>query len=88
MNLETFLSMLEKQNGRCAICSNAFKSDRDTNVDHCHVTGKIRDLLCFKCNVGIGKLNDSIELLEKALEYLKSHAKIKLHNDSITLKVS
>lgn len=71
MELETFLSMLEKQNGRCAICNNIFRADKDTNVDHCHVTGKTRALLCFKCNVGIGRFNDSIELVEKALEYLK-----------------
>lgn len=71
MKLETFLSMLEKQNGRCGICGNIFKSDKHTHVDHCHITGQIRELLCFKCNVGIGRFGDSIELLDKALEYLK-----------------
>ena len=42
------------------------------SVDHCHVTGKIRGLLCHQCNVGLGAFKDSIENLECASEYLKA----------------
>ena len=73
LTVEQFDEMVFLQNNCCAICSTKFKNAKDTNIDHCHKTGKIRDLLCFKCNVGIGRLNDSIELLEKAIEYLKKH---------------
>lgn len=41
------------------------------NLDHCHVTGAFRGWLCSKCNLGIGKLGDSIEAVSKALSYLK-----------------
>jgi hypothetical protein len=66
--------MFEAQNGNCAICGkhqSEFK--RIFNVDHDHLTGKVRALLCFKCNTGIGSLNDDIELLEKGIIYLKKH---------------
>lgn len=41
-------------------------------VDHCHDTGKVRGLLCFNCNVGIGSLQDDIEMLRKAIKYLEN----------------
>lgn len=41
------------------------------HVDHCHATGKFRGWLCGKCNMGIGTLGDSIEGLQRAIEYLK-----------------
>jgi len=39
-------------------------------VDHCHVTKQFRGWLCHKCNRALGHLNDSTELLKRALEYL------------------
>jgi hypothetical protein len=39
-------------------------------IDHDHVTGKVRGVLCHDCNTGIGLLRDSIELIEKARDYL------------------
>lgn len=42
-------------------------------VDHNHNTGNVRSLLCMSCNTGIGKFKDNIELIEAALNYLKSH---------------
>jgi hypothetical protein len=72
--------MLKAQNGVCAICKRPETSKGRTNkikclsVDHCHETGKIRGLLCFFCNTGMGKLGDSIERIEAVLHYLKKHA--------------
>jgi len=57
-------------NYECSICC----ADEDLVVDHNHDTGAVRGLLCHKCNLGIGHLDDSIERLEKALNYLKLHA--------------
>jgi hypothetical protein len=61
----------EKQNWECGICKMSIKEK--PYVDHCHTTKKVRGLLCFHCNVGIGHFRDSIEFLEKAIEYLKTY---------------
>ena len=70
--LETFQMFLEKQQGVCAICSNQGTTERfkHLSVDHNHVTGEIRGLLCHKCNMGIGQFQDNPELLQKAIAYL------------------
>jgi hypothetical protein len=65
-----------KQNGVCAICFNPEiitgknKIIKRLSLDHCHTTGKIRGLLCHKCNTAIGLMNDSAILLDKAKKYL------------------
>jgi hypothetical protein len=71
--------MLIAQDGRCALCPRDIAFDhprrsRRPNVDHDHSTGKIRGLLCLPCNTGIGLLQDSPSLLEKAAAYLRKHA--------------
>ena len=58
------------QDGRCAICDKFFAEQIDINVDHDHETGKIRGLLCRKCNYGLGYFDDSVELLEEATQYI------------------
>tara|TARA_R110002126_G_scaffold134483_2_gene278624 strand:+ start:43 stop:483 length:441 start_codon:yes stop_codon:yes gene_type:complete len=39
-------------------------------IDHCHTTGRVRGVICWNCNVGIGKLEDTEEGVQKALDYL------------------
>jgi hypothetical protein len=68
-----FNSMFEKQNGLCAICGKPpdMSVKRPTFcVDHDHETGKIRGLLCNRCNVGLGNFSDKKELLFSAIDYL------------------
>lgn len=60
----------EKQNKLCAF---GHKVDL-LHVDHNHMTGQIRGLLCYNCNNGIGRLKEDIEVLEKAIEYLKYYS--------------
>jgi hypothetical protein len=67
--LEQYDVMLAAQNGHCAICL-SIPGKRRFHVDHCHKTGKVRGLLCFNCNVGIGKFKDDSELIFKVLRYL------------------
>lgn len=43
-------------------------------VDHNHDTGEVRKLLCFECNTGLGFLQENVELLKRAIEYLASLA--------------
>jgi len=72
--------MLSDQGGLCLICSRPINFDRtagskDTtaNIDHCHSTGKVRGILCWPCNVGIGKLQDNPKYLRIAAEYIERH---------------
>ena len=64
-------TMFEQQEGKCAICNKEW--DQKLRVDHCHATGKIRQLLCTGCNTGLGQFQDSPDLLQKAIQYLSSH---------------
>lgn len=69
-----YLNMLEAQKGRCAICGTDTPGGKGTfHVDHCHLTGKVRGLLCGNCNRGIGYLKDSVSNLASAIFYLSNH---------------
>ena len=57
--------------GKCGLCKEDIKGN--ANVDHCHETGKVRDILCRDCNLGLGNFKDSPELLLLAFQYLNSH---------------
>lgn len=65
---ETCERMWKKQGHKCAVCG--WKT-RKPVVDHDHVTGRLRGILCSNCNSGIGMLGDTIEGLEKAILYLE-----------------
>jgi len=63
--------MFEKQNGLCAICQ-----EREAkHIDHDHITGKIRGLLCRPCNTSLGILGDTEDALMHAIAYLKGEDK-------------
>lgn len=72
VNEEAFQERLKQQNGCCAICSEPF--NRTPHIDHNHTTGRMRALLCFRCNTGLGHFKDSIELLQNAQVYLQQHS--------------
>lgn len=59
-------TMIETQGGGCAICGGT----RLLGVDHCHITGAVRGILCRKCNSGIGQLGDDAARVQKAADYL------------------
>lgn len=72
IDLAQYQALLARQGGRCACCG----IDRDDgargfSVDHDHVTGEIRGLLCVNCNVGIGALGDDATGVRRALVYLE-----------------
>lgn len=60
-------AILMKQNGGCAICK---QQGVRLEVDHCHGSGKVRGLLCGRCNKGIGLFSDSVENILSAAKYL------------------
>ncbi len=64
-------AMLEKQGGVCKICGTNTPGGRGRyHVDHCHKTGKIRGLLCNRCNIGLGQFKDNSKILTAAAHYL------------------
>jgi hypothetical protein len=77
---DTYLEMVKRQNNKCAICKKTetathprHKTVKRLSVDHDHISGKVRELLCQACNTSLGSLGDSIELLQSAIDYLKKH---------------
>lgn len=81
LSLEDYNSMIWKQENKCQICkepevvvhhvSGRLKS---LAVDHNHETGKVRGLLCQRCNRVLGKVRDSVELLDKMKDYLNAYS--------------
>jgi len=69
VSLEEYLSMEMEQSGVCAICSNP-PGGRPLAVDHDHVSGKVRQLLCGPCNSGLGLFQEDRSTLEAAIKYL------------------
>lgn len=66
-------AMVAAQNGACAICCNRLETGRGTNVDHCHVTGRVRSILCMTCNIAIGGARDDPALLRAMADYVEQH---------------
>jgi hypothetical protein len=63
--------MVAQQNGVCAICREPEREERSLSVDHCHLTGRVRSLLCSGCNKAIGFLRESPLLARAAATYLE-----------------
>ena len=58
--------------GRCPLCSRALeRRPRGYAIDHDHRTGRIRGLICSRCNRSLGMLGDSVESIERVLRYVK-----------------
>lgn len=72
ITLDELHKMEVAQKHRCAICGKK-QDGRRLDVDHCHVTGKVRALLCVKCNMGIGYLLHDPMIMKKAIKYLDHH---------------
>lgn len=70
LTLKDYKNMVEDQDNTCEIC----KTEMDIPyVDHSHVTGETRGLLCYACNSGLGFFRDSIDILTAATDYLVLH---------------
>lgn len=54
-------------------CSLCLEDKPKLVIDHDHATGKVRGLICHKCNNGLGAFRDDVELLQKAIRYLKEY---------------
>jgi hypothetical protein len=72
VSLEQYEEMFVQQKGVCAVCLHEHKR-RPLNVDHNHLTGKVRGLLCDKCNMSLGLLSDSKERIKALLNYMENY---------------
>ncbi|MFD9637263.1 endonuclease VII domain-containing protein [Streptomyces violascens] len=71
ITLHDYDRLLLEQGGVCAICQGPSGSaSTRLHVDHCHVTGRVRGLLCRPCNKGIGAFRDRSGAIRSAISYL------------------
>lgn len=80
ISAEEYYEILKTQNYVCAICKHPERNlDKRTGqprrlaVDHCHGSGKVRGLLCQRCNQGLGNFLDNEKSLQNAITYLRGH---------------
>ena len=85
ISLERYDELFRRQNGLCAICgkneqairslkgSGLARGKKSLAVDHSHKTGLIRGLLCHRCNIGLGHLDENPVFLARAIAYLADH---------------
>ncbi len=80
ITLETYNKMSTQQDHLCNICkkpestvNGASNKIQKLAVDHNHITGKIRGLLCAECNLALGKFKEDISILTNAIEYLRKY---------------
>lgn len=71
ITLQDYNTMFDEQDGVCAICFAPPNRNR-FNIDHDHSTGEVRGLLCWRCNVTLGKVADDPELLRQMANYLEN----------------
>jgi hypothetical protein len=69
ISLEQYNKLFEFQQGGCAICRKP--SERSLDVDHNHQTNEVRGLLCSRCNMVIGLIQEDEDLIIEIIEYLK-----------------
>jgi hypothetical protein len=74
ITLAQYAAMFKRQKGRCALCLTKKVGQRRKKnlcVDHDHKTGRVRGLLCFRCNRALGLFQDDPKILRRVLRYLK-----------------
>ena len=80
--VETPYKLLRQQGGGCAICG---EKDFDALcIDHDHATGRVRGMLCGKCNFGLGFFRDNVLYLQQAIRYLLKERGLKAEKSGIT----
>lgn len=80
ITIEQYNAIAASQDNKCAICNQLesyitpkMNKPASLAVDHCHKTGKIRALLCRRCNQVLGQFNDDISAFQRVIDYLNKH---------------
>lgn len=72
ISFEQYLQMFSDQQNKCKICNKDLELyNNHTHCDHCHISGKVRGILCSNCNKMLGSAKDNIDILQQAINYLK-----------------
>ena len=66
----------------------AIEKSSKPHIDHCHVSGVVRGLLCLTCNTGLGMFGDSVNLLDAAKQYLQLRGAPTVKGHSVPASVS
>ena len=82
VTVDDYDDMFKQQGGLCAGCKQSNKGAR-FHIDHCHQTGIVRGLLCSKCNIALGLVDDQIETLANLISYLNHGNQTKSHRGSL-----
>lgn len=72
ITMEQYADMWERQGEACGLCG---RSSKRMVVDHDHNTGKVRGILCVRCNVCLGGLGDNLDGAIRAVRYLSGETK-------------
>lgn len=72
LTVQDYREMLAKQNHQCAMCLS--EESQTLSVDHHHVSGKVRELLCRSCNALLGLARENKAILQAAIDYLRKHS--------------
>ncbi len=75
VTMDDYDFMYASQKGCCLICGD--HKDK-LIIDHDHISGAVRGLLCFGCNTGIGQFHDNVGILTKAIEYINRHSYVRV----------
>lgn len=80
ITMQQYRSMWLRQSGACAICKQPERTERNRllTIDHDHVTGQVRGLLCSQCNRAIGLLQDDPKIIATAAQYVRENRQMKL----------
>lgn len=79
LTLDAHKAILDRQEHQCPICERFLAYPTVPAIDHSHVTGSVRGVLCRRCNTALGLLEDSPANLERALEYLSISRLVEFH---------
>ena len=96
IDAEYYIALLNMQDGRCAICGEPETEQyhgtgvvKSLAIDHDHIEDLHRGLLCQNCNKLLGFAQEDIEILAKAIAYLKFwHLEIPAIAAALDLEVS
>lgn len=71
ITLAQWEELFTQQGNCCAVCKTTDPGTQNWHTDHCHTTGKVRGILCSRCNLGIGRFKDNADLFEAVAAYLR-----------------
>lgn len=63
-------AMRSRQDGKCLVCEHPLAGGKSEHIDHCHTSGRVRGILCHRCNTGIGLFREDPVIFARAVAYL------------------